>query len=219
MDMQKSDERDSQLSVVKPPDDSSTDIAQETRASGARSNGSRRRRLNQDEEREIARLYAETSTPTSEIRERFRIGDSSLYRVVQRRGLALRGRTASSTSSTQRRLPRAHAPAARRRRSSTANGAPLAVSQPRSLPATAEVRPSQRMDGRSSRRAMRRTSVTVATTSPAKRAASQTGGGARHRFRIRFEAESVFEAKDIQDALRKAESLGATEVTAISRED
>jgi transposase-like protein len=215
MDMQMS-KRESQLSIVEPTDDSSAESAEETQASAARPDHSRRRRLSHDEEREIARLYAETSTPTSEIRERFGIGDSSLYRVVQRRGLALRGRTASST---QPNPPRGHAPAARRRRSSAASGAQPADSEPRSLAATAEVRPSQRVGDRSSRGPVRRASVTEATTSPAERAASQTGGGARQRFRIRFEGESVLEAKDIRDALRQAESFGATEITAVARED
>jgi transposase-like protein len=86
-------------------------------ASTTRSHGSRRRRLSQDEAREIARLYGETSTPTSEIRERFGIGDSSLYRVVQRQGVALRGRTAGAAPG-----PRpARASANGRRRASSAS--------------------------------------------------------------------------------------------------
>jgi len=201
-----SDRRESQLSIVEP---------EETQAGAARPDGSRRRRLSHEEEREIGRLYAETSTPTSEIRVRFGIGDSSLYRVVQRRGLALRGRTASSTQPSS---PRAPAPAARRR-SSTASGAQPDVSEPRSLSATVEVHPSPRVDGRSNGGPVRRGSVTGATTSPVERASSQTGRGARQRFRIRFVGESVFEAKDIQDALRQAESLGATEIMAVARED
>ena len=37
--------------------------------------------------------------------------------------------------------------------------------------------------------------------------------------KIPFQAERVTEAWDIRDALRRAESLGATEVTALTRED
>jgi transcriptional regulator with PAS, ATPase and Fis domain len=83
------DERQSQLSSVEPMEEISAESAQESQTSVATTDGSRRRRLTQDEERDIARLYAETSTPTSEIRERFGIGDSSLYRMVQRHGVAL----------------------------------------------------------------------------------------------------------------------------------
>jgi len=47
----------------------------------------------------------------------------------------------------------------------------------------------------------------------------RTGGAARQRFRIRFQAESVFVANDLRDALRQAESLGAVEITSVARED
>ena len=87
------------MSIVETTEDGSADTGQQSLANTTRPAGSRRRRLTQDEERAIARLYAETSTPTAEIRERFGIGESSLYRVVQRHGVALRGRTGPSTQS------------------------------------------------------------------------------------------------------------------------
>src|SRR6266699_1520935 len=52
-----------------------------------------RRKLNDSQEREVTRLYAETDTPVSEISKRFGIGESSVYRVAQRHGAALRGRS------------------------------------------------------------------------------------------------------------------------------
>src|ERR1700682_2506126 len=61
-----------------------------------------RRKLNDQQEREVTRLYAETETPVSEISKRFGIGESSVYRVAQRHGAALRGRTATSASATTR---------------------------------------------------------------------------------------------------------------------
>ena len=67
---------------------------------------------------------------------------SSLYRVVQRQGVALRGRT---TSSTQPKPRRAQAPAAQRRRSSTARGAAPAVSRSRSTAGATDVRMSPRV--------------------------------------------------------------------------
>src|SRR6202171_2613061 len=60
-----------------------------------------RRKLNDSQEREVTRLYAETETPVSEISKRFGIGESSVYRVAQRHGAALRGRTATSSSPTR----------------------------------------------------------------------------------------------------------------------
>jgi hypothetical protein len=39
------------------------------------------------------------------------------------------------------------------------------------------------------------------------------------RFRIEDAGETVVEAQDVRDAIRQAESLGATEITAVSRAD
>src|SRR5438132_5118642 len=56
-----------------------------------------RRKLSEDQEREVTRLYAETETPVSEISKRFGIGESSVYRVAQRHGAKLRGRQTGAT--------------------------------------------------------------------------------------------------------------------------
>src|SRR5579864_4643095 len=66
--------------------------------SGAGATGSRRK-LSEDQEREVTRLYSETETPVSEISKRFGIGESSVYRVAQRHGAKLRGRTATGGAS------------------------------------------------------------------------------------------------------------------------
>src|SRR3981081_4228549 len=70
---------------------------------GTASDGAKgtRRKLNDQQEREVTRLYAETETPVSEISKRFGIGESSVYRVAQRHGAALRGRTATSSASAR----------------------------------------------------------------------------------------------------------------------
>jgi transposase-like protein len=206
------DERESYLSIVEGIQDTSAENATETQASAGRPAGSRRRRLGPDEERDIARLYADTSTSTSEIRERFGIGESSLYRVVRRHGVALRGRAASSVKPNP---PRTEAAAAQGRRSSTASGAKLATSRSRSTAGSTEVRVSSRVGKRSARRA----AASEGTRSLGGSASSRTGGGAPQRFRIQFQGEIVFEAVDIHDALRQAESLRATEITAVARED
>src|SRR5215471_2181464 len=57
-----------------------------------------RRKLSEDQEREVTRLYAETETPVSEISKRFGIGESSVYRVAQRHGASLRGRTSTGAA-------------------------------------------------------------------------------------------------------------------------
>src|SRR5215470_2380886 len=72
-----------------------TETAAGTPSEGA--TGSRRK-LTEDQEREVTRLYAETETPVSEISKRFGIGESSVYRVAQRHGASLRGRTSTSAT-------------------------------------------------------------------------------------------------------------------------
>jgi transposase-like protein len=56
--------------------------------------GHSRKRLSPDQQREIARLYAETGITRAEICQQFGIPESSLYRVLQRQGVSLRGRSA-----------------------------------------------------------------------------------------------------------------------------
>ena len=187
---------DGQLSIVEPARHVSTEGAHETQGNTVKPGGARRRRLSTDEGREIARLYAETNTSTSDIRARFGIGESSLYRIVQRQGIPLRGRTSSSKAPI-RQLPQA--PDARRRRSSSSGR--RTAPQPQSTAATTT----------------RRASVPAPRTPSTGSAASQPGR-ARQRFRIQFQGERVVEAQDIRDALRQAESLGATQITAVVRE-
>jgi len=186
------------LSTVETGEDRSAESGHELPASTTRRRDSRRRRISQDEEREIVRLYADNSTSTAEIRERFGIGDSSLYRVVQRHGVALRGHTGLST------------------RSKPSRAKPAAGTGSRLSAAAATPRTSARAARRSS--AAQRTTTTPAEALPVGRASSRTGGGAQQRYEVRFQAESVFEATGVLDALRQAESLGATEIAAIARE-
>src|SRR5437868_5906979 len=72
-----------------------TETRPQAAAEGEGATGSRRK-LTEDQEREVTRLYAETETPVSEISKRFGIGESSVYRVAQRHGAKLRGRTSTT---------------------------------------------------------------------------------------------------------------------------
>jgi hypothetical protein len=57
----------------------------------------RRARLTPDEQRKIVGLYADANVSNAEIRQRFAITDTSLYRLLQKHGVPLRGRSASRT--------------------------------------------------------------------------------------------------------------------------
>src|SRR5437763_12075267 len=74
-----------------------TETRPQAAAEGEAATGSRRK-LSEDQEREVTRLYSETETPVSEISKRFGIGESSVYRVAQRHGAKLRGRTSTGPS-------------------------------------------------------------------------------------------------------------------------
>jgi hypothetical protein len=173
-------EKESQLSIVEPLEDVSTEGAHETQVSKVKPGGSHRRRLSTDEGREIARLYTETNTLTSDIRARFGIGESSLYRIVQRQGIPLRGRTSSSKAQVLQ-----PAQVQNGSRSGWSNSRQRAASAPRSTAATNT----------------RRASVASGRAPSTGSAASQPGC-ARQRYRIRFQGERVVEAQDIRDALR-----------------
>jgi hypothetical protein len=49
-------------------------------------------------------------------------------------------------------------------------------------------------------------------------APARNGRATRYRFIVHFRTEAVLKATDIRDALRQAESLGATEVLALARD-
>ena len=62
-----------------------------TLVTNARPRG-KRRNLSEQQKRELVRLYSETTTALPEIKSRFGIAESSLYRLLQQRGVAVRGR-------------------------------------------------------------------------------------------------------------------------------
>jgi len=142
-----------------------------------------RRKLSDEQEREVTRLYADTTMPVSEIARTLGIGESSVYRVAQRHGAALRGRQ----------TPPGAPPA--KPATSGARALPGARAAPTAALAHTERGPS------------------------GARARLRAGRGTLGRFRIRFLAELVVQARDIRDALRQAESFEAIEVTAVTREE
>jgi transposase-like protein len=62
----------------------------------------RQRALTDEQEQALTHLYAETDTPLSEIARTYGIGQASVYRVVKRRGAALRGRVSTPTRPSPR---------------------------------------------------------------------------------------------------------------------
>ena len=152
------------------------------------------RKLSDEQEREVTRLYTETSTPTPEIGQRFGIAESTVYRVARRHGVPLRDRPPASAGLEHEVPAISAAPEAPQARPEPQTGTPSP--QTGGTPAATPRRPAS-----------------------ARRATPKAAPGGARSFRVRFQAEATFEAADIRDALRQAHARGITEITTVSRED
>jgi transposase-like protein len=201
------------LNAAEPGEQPSIDSGSSVEAAAQPARQGRRRgKLSPEQEREVARLYAEASVPTSAIRERFGIGESALYRILQQQGIALRGRTRTGSPRAAASVPAA-ASGGRRRGARAATGAG-ATTGARAGRASARAAGTQTTRGGrgSTRRGAR--SATAARTP----AASSSADGAQARFRIRFEGERLVQARSVSEALRQLDALGATEIISVTRE-
>jgi transposase-like protein len=197
------------LTVVEDAQEARSASARGSAPDGATSRGSRRSRVSLDEQREIAALYADASVPTSAIRARFGIGESSLYRILQQHGVALRGHSGAATAPARK-----PAPAAKTRRKHAVSSELLGAAT-----ATTSVAERASATTRVARGRRARRTVAAAPRTPATSVAGLKVSSNGSKFRIRYLGERVFEAPNIQDALRQAMSLGATEVMAVAREN
>jgi transposase-like protein len=59
---------------------------------------SRRPRLREDQQRQIAHLYAQAGASVADIRQRFGVSEPSVYRVLQKHGVPLRGRATAGSN-------------------------------------------------------------------------------------------------------------------------
>ncbi len=179
------------------------------------------RKLTAEQEGELTRLYAETSTPIADIARTFSISEVSVGRIAQRNGAASRRRRAAARDTTPE-APTAPVSGRRGRRRRT-DAEPEAVAE---TGGETRGRGRRAAEGAGTRTSKRRRAVSTtgdATDVPALSApepvSQAAGGGARRRFRIRFFAETVVEAQDVRDALGQAEALGATDVSGIVQEN
>jgi transposase-like protein len=185
-----------------------------------------RRRLGDEQEREVTRLYAETTTPVAQIGQQFGIGESSVYRIAQRNGASLRGRTAPpSTPSATSAEPSSPAAAATPVEAEGETEAPVATPEPAPAPAATPVKATRKARVPRAKPASTPAAASVAAAAPEAEPApaapaAAVGGPASTglRFRIRYNAETVIEAADIRAALTQLDALGATEVQSVTRE-
>jgi transposase-like protein len=180
-----------------------------------------RRKLTDQQEAEVTRLYASTDTPVSEISKQFGIGESSVYRVAQRHGAALRGRTATSTPKPRAAAAAASAPAATGRGRGRGRAA---ASRPAATTTTTTTTTTPSGNGRrtgasraraAAQPAARRTPAARPTPAIMPRVAAKT----TRSFRVSYTAVRVFIAVDMNDAIAQAEAAGATDITGIVRSE
>jgi len=96
----------------------------------AKARGVTRRRLTPDQQTEVARMYTEAGTTTAEIRDRFGIGESTLYRVLQKNGVSLRGRVTPVVDGTATGTPTGRRPRGRPRRDASDGSSLQAPAKP-----------------------------------------------------------------------------------------
>ncbi len=186
------------------------------------------RKLSDEQEREVTRLYAETPTPLVEIGQRFGIGQTSVARIAQRHGAPLRSPTISRAMASDK--PASDQPATP---ASADTGAAIESESkpvppgPVAPPAVASIaRGPKSANGR--RRTVsvvhrRRAKAPVAHTAPVTAATRRprtvglANSAALRRFAVTFAVNQVLEAESALDALQQAQARGATEVTSIVR--
>ncbi len=221
----------------------STDTSSASDGTPSSSPGRRRsplRKLSDEQELELTRLYSETETPVPDIARRFGIGEASVYRVSQRHGARLRTRTsvkpraaakpkteASQAQAKPRRTPgrprRTAAPAVPAA-ALTASTTSAAAASPR----TGRGRRSQstqtasgpRRAGRGAARATaQRAAQATAPRTTRARAPRSARASAVSRYRVVFVAETVIQAGTVREAIAQAEARGATEIRSIVQAD
>jgi len=203
------------------------------------------RKLSDEQELELTRLYSQTETPVPEIASRFNVGESSVYRISQRHGAKLRSggadarprRTAaakpaaaaatpaSSAGTTRARAASgttsARAPRGRPRRAATATTAAAATPatstrQRRGGTAAATTSGAATQGRQAASTTARRGTTGTRGRRGARSAQAASSSGTERTFRVVFQTELVVQASTIQDAIRQAEARGARDISSIS---
>jgi len=194
------------------------------------------RKLSDEQELELTRLYSQTETPVPEIATRFNVGESSVYRISQRHGAKLRtggsdarprrtagAKLAAAATPTSTRAPRGRprrtaaatitaaaakpATGTRRRRGAAGGAAAAATTSAAATQGRRRAASTTTRRGTTAARGRRGTARSAQAT-----AISVTAGS----YRVVFQTELVIHASSIQDAIRQAESRGARGISSVT---
>jgi hypothetical protein len=183
------------------------------------------RKLSEEQEREVTRLYAETATPLGEIGRRFGIGHTSVARIAQWYGAALRSPSISRAMASGRQGSAASAETGRAIEPETKPTQPEPAAQPMGPTVGPSARGPKSAGGRRTAPVVHRpraeapvaSATPVTTASRRSRTAGVASSSEVRRFVVTFAAEQVLEAESALDALQQAQAGGATDVISIIR--
>lgn len=212
-----------EVQVTESTDHSSASDA--TPPSSPRRGRSPLRKLSDEQELELTRLYSETKTPVPDIARRFGIGQSSVYRVSQLHGARLRSGTAAKPTAAAKPKPQTEPsqeqakPRRRpgRPRRSAAQSAPAAASATTAAPSSPQTGRGRRSGNTQTASGPRRAGR-GATQASAPRA-TNASAAASSQYRVVFVAETVIQAGTVREAIAQAEARGATEIRSIIQAD
>jgi hypothetical protein len=180
------------------------------------------RKLSDEQELEVTRLYAETATHLGEIGQRFGISQTSAARIAQRHGAALRSPNISRAAAAGRRSAAVSVDTGNAVESETQSTQAEPTAQP---PIERGVRGAKPATGRRTAPAVHRakveapvaSTVSIPSASRQARTTSAVSTSAPRRFVVTFVAEQVLEATSALDAWEQVQARGATDVMSIVR--
>jgi hypothetical protein len=173
------------------------------------------RKLTDGQEREVAELYSQTATPLVEIGRRFGIGQTSVARIAQRRGAALRSPNISRSMASGKQSAVADASANPQVDKATPSPPEVTASPPPAASAAPEMPASPTPAPKPPVIKRRASPPAGRTRAPRAAARAVPAEGGSRQFAVSFVADQVLQAETMWDAIRQAEALGATEIMSI----
>jgi hypothetical protein len=176
------------------------------------------RKLTDEQELELTRLYSDTNTPVPEIAKRFKVGESSVYRISQRHGAKLRGASAARGGRPARAATaKKEAPRARATRGRVSAGRPTGTRQRARQGRATTARQGRATTARQGRATTARQGRTTTARQGRATTTRATASATARRFRVIFRGETVVQAASLRDALRRAQVGGATEIISVTQ--
>ena len=175
------------------------------------------RKLSDEQELEVARLYRDTETSVPEIARQFGIGESSVYRVSQKHGASTRTAAAGGQRANGRRA--ASAPVTGSSPSVSAGSSTLAPRGRRAGPTRRSTVGQPATRRRTSQARAASLSRTASAPASSRTTSGAESGSAARRYRVAYTASVVVEVGSVKLAIERAEAQGAIDIISVERAD